>query len=115
MKKLRADREKVLHKMLVEEGRLKKRAKANIRSACTTSIGVLKMVYQKEYRGDPLIIHRIEDTQDNLAKIEALAGAEEGRRPDRDREEARRAAREPEGAAVAQRGAHLQGLRRSTG
>jgi len=72
VKKFAETAEKVLHKMLVEEGRLKRRSKANIRAASTTSIGVLKMVYQKEYRGDPLIIRRIEDTQDNLAKVEAL-------------------------------------------
>jgi hypothetical protein len=72
MKRFAETAEKVVHKMLVEEGRLKKRSKANIRSACTTAIGVLKMTYQKEYRGDPLIIHRIEDTQDQLAKVEAL-------------------------------------------
>jgi hypothetical protein len=72
VKKFAQTAEKVLHKMLVEEGRLKKRCKANIRSTSTTAIGVVKMVYQKEYRGDPIIIHRIEDTQDNLAKIEAL-------------------------------------------
>jgi hypothetical protein len=72
MKKFAQTAEKVVHKMLVEEGRLKRRCKANIRSASTTSIGVLKMTYQKEYRGDPLIIHRIEDTQDQLAKVEAL-------------------------------------------
>jgi hypothetical protein len=65
--------ETVLHKMLVEEGRLKKRAKANIRSACGTSIGVLKLTYQKELRGDPLVIRRIEDTQDQLARVETLA------------------------------------------
>jgi len=72
MKKFAQTAEKVVHKMLIEEGRLKRRSKANIRSASTTSIGVLKMTYQKEYRGDPLIIHRIDDTQDQLAKVEAL-------------------------------------------
>jgi hypothetical protein len=112
MKSFAATAEKVLHKMLVEEGRLKKRAKANIRATCTTSVGVLKLAYQKEYRGDPLIIHRIEDAQDNLAKIEALAASlKKEDDPSRDRAEAGRAAREPQGAAVEGRGAHLQGLR----
>jgi hypothetical protein len=72
IKKFAQTAEKVVRKMMVEEGRLKKRAKANIRSACGTSIGVLKLTYQHEYRGDPLIIRRIEDTQDQLANIEAL-------------------------------------------
>lgn len=75
VKKFAQTAEKVVHKMLVEEGRLKKRSKANIRSTANTSIGVLKMTYQSEYRGDPLIINRIEDTQDNLARVEALIKA----------------------------------------
>jgi hypothetical protein len=75
MKSFASTAEKGLSKMLIEEGRLKKRAKANIRAACGTSIGVLKLTYQKEYRGDALIIHRIEDAQDNLAKIETLAAS----------------------------------------
>ena len=72
VKKFCATAEKVIRKMLVEEGKLKKRAKANIRSACVTSFGVLKVIYQKEYRGDPIAVRRIEDTQDNLARVEAL-------------------------------------------
>lgn len=72
VKKFCATAEKVVRKMLVEEGKLKKRAKANIRAACGTSYGALKVIYQKEYRGDPIAVRRIEDTQDNLAKVEAL-------------------------------------------
>ncbi len=72
VKKFCATAEKVIRKMLVEEGKLKKRAKANIRSTCVTSFGVLKVIYQKEYRGDPIAVRRIEDTQDNLARVEAL-------------------------------------------
>ena len=72
VKKFCATAEKVIRKMLVEEGKLKKRAKANIRSAMVTSYGVLKVIYQKEYRGDPVAVRRIEDTQDNLARVEAL-------------------------------------------
>jgi hypothetical protein len=64
--------EKVIRKMLVEEGKLKKRAKANIRSASVTSFGVLKVLYQQDYRGDPIAVRRLEDTQDNLARVEAL-------------------------------------------
>ena len=72
VKKFCATAEKVIRKMLVEEGKLKKRAKANIRSACVTSFGVLKVGYQREYRGDAIAVRRIEDTQDNLARLEAL-------------------------------------------
>jgi hypothetical protein len=72
VKKFCATAEKVIRNMLVEEGKLKKRAKANIRAACATGYGVLKVIYQKEYRGDPIAVRRIEDTQDNLARVEAL-------------------------------------------
>jgi hypothetical protein len=72
VKKFCSSAEKVIRKMLVEEGKLKKRAKANIRATCVTSFGVLKVLYQKEYRGDPVAVRRIEDTQDNLSRVEAL-------------------------------------------
>ncbi len=72
IKRFAATAEKVVRKMLVEEGKLKKRAKANIRSTCVTSFGVLKLLYQNEYRGAPIAIRRIEDTQENLAHVEAL-------------------------------------------
>ena len=72
VKRFGATADKVISKMLVEEGKLKKRAKANIRAACVTSFGVLKVIYQKEYRGDPIAVRRIEDAQDNLARIESL-------------------------------------------
>jgi hypothetical protein len=75
VKKFCATGDKVIRKMMVEEGKLKKRAKANIRATLVTSFGVLKMVYQKEFRGDPITIRRIEDTQDNLARVEALIQA----------------------------------------
>lgn len=73
VKKFAATAEKGIRKMLVEEAKLKKRAKANIRSTSVTSYGVLKMIYQREYRGDPIAVRRMEDAQDNLARIEALA------------------------------------------
>jgi hypothetical protein len=73
VKKFCTTAERVIDKLLTEEGKLKKRAKANIRSTSTTAYGVLKVLFQKEYRGDPIAVRRIEDTQDNLARIEALA------------------------------------------
>jgi hypothetical protein len=80
----------VLRKMLVEEGRLKKRAKANIRATSTASYGVLKMVYQRERRGDPLIVRRIEDSQDNLDNVEAaIQRRRRRRRPGQARQAAR--------------------------
>lgn len=67
-----ATAEKVIRKMLVEEGKLKKRAKANIRATMVTGFGVLKVLYQTEYRGDPIAVRRLEDSQDNLARVEGL-------------------------------------------
>jgi hypothetical protein len=63
----------VVHELLIDEARLKKRVKANLRATSTTSYGVLKLIYQSEWRGDPLQVRRIHDTQDNLARIEAMA------------------------------------------
>ncbi len=62
----------MLNKCFVKETRLKQRMKSDIRSTMTTGIGWLKMVMQKEYRGDPAILRRMNDMQDNLAKVEML-------------------------------------------
>ena len=72
IKKFAATGEKVIRKMLVDEGKLKKRAKANIRATLVTGYGALKKTYQEQFHGDPVIVHRINDTQDNLARVEAL-------------------------------------------
>jgi hypothetical protein len=64
-----------------------------------TSYGVLKVIYQKEYRGDPIAVRRIEDTQDNLARVEALI--EQLKKTDDPAELAKKRdelKREPEGA-----------------
>jgi hypothetical protein len=73
VKKFGTTAEAVLGQMFVREGKLKKRAKANIRATETTSYGVLKMVYQSDLQGDPIVLRRIQDAQDNIARIEALA------------------------------------------
>ena len=72
VKKVCTTAEQLLSQMLVKEGKLKRRAKSNLRSTMGTSYGVLKMVYQKDYHGDPLTLRRIQDVQDNLARIETL-------------------------------------------
>lgn len=73
IKKFASTAERLLDQCLVVEGRLKKRMKSGIRSTSTTGYGVLKLLYQEEYRGDPIAVRRIEDTQDNLARVEGLA------------------------------------------
>lgn len=62
----------VISRKFVTEGKLKKRAKSAIRSAMTTSTGWAKVSWQKDVRNDPLIDNRINDTQDNLQRIQYL-------------------------------------------
>lgn len=56
----------------LERGRLKKRAKAAVRAALTCSYGILKVVYQRSLEDDPIILGRLQDAQDNLARIDGL-------------------------------------------
>lgn len=63
--------ETVTNRML-EKAKLKARAKASVRSALTSSFGVVKVMYQRDITQDPVIVSRINDTQDNILKIEQL-------------------------------------------
>jgi len=72
IKKFARTAEQFLNETVIDEAKLKKRAKANIRSALGTSYGVLKLGLQEEYRGDPVSVRRVQDTQDNLSRVEAL-------------------------------------------
>lgn len=56
----------------LDQARLKARAKATVRSALTSSFGVVKVMYQRDIHEDPIIMARINDTQDNILKIEQL-------------------------------------------
>lgn len=51
---------------------LKGRAKATVRSALTSSFGLVKVMYQRDIRKDPIIVARINDTQDNILEVERL-------------------------------------------
>ncbi|MFM8899169.1 MAG: hypothetical protein ACKOF9_04365 [Burkholderiales bacterium] len=51
---------------------LKGRAKSSVRSALTSSFGVVKVMYQRDIRHDPIIAARINDTQDNILEVERL-------------------------------------------
>lgn len=62
----------VVSRKFVKDGRLKKRAKSAIRSAMTTAVGWAKVSWQKDVRTDRLIENRINDTQDNLQRIQYL-------------------------------------------
>lgn len=62
----------MLKRLFIEEAELKNRVKSNIRSAMTTSVGWLKLTFQNSLTGDPIILRRHNDLQDNLQKLEAL-------------------------------------------
>lgn len=51
---------------------MKKRGKAVVRGTLTSTVGYAKVIYQQEYRDDPIIRNRINDTQDNIEKINLL-------------------------------------------
>lgn len=63
--------EKVTNTCL-EKADLKGRAKASVRSALTSSFGIVKVMYQRDIRQDPIITARINDTQDNILEVERL-------------------------------------------
>lgn len=56
----------------LEKADLKGRAKASVRSALTSSFGIVKVMYQRDIRQDPIIQGRINDTQDNIQEVERL-------------------------------------------
>lgn len=56
----------------LENAGLKARGKATVRSALTSSFGVVKVMYQRDIKEDPIIKGRIQDTQDNIKDIEGL-------------------------------------------
>ncbi len=71
LKKFCATLEKVTNKQL-ERADLKGRAKASVRAALTSSFGIVKVMYQRDIRQDPVIVGRINDTQDNILEVERL-------------------------------------------
>lgn len=56
----------------LEKADLKGRAKASVRSALTSSFGIVKVMYQRDIKQDPIIQSRINDTQDNILEVERL-------------------------------------------
>jgi hypothetical protein len=65
----------VLNRMFVRGGRLKKRITRAIPSAMTNGVAWLKVSYQRDFQQDPVIVNRIADAQDNLARIRALTAS----------------------------------------
>lgn len=56
----------------LENAKLKKRGKSTVKAALTCSLGIVKVMYQKDMAEDPLIQGRIPDTQDNIAHVEKI-------------------------------------------
>ncbi|MBC2768569.1 hypothetical protein [Pusillimonas minor] len=63
--------ETVTNRALVDAG-LKKRAKSLLTAAMTCYHGVIKVTYQRDINTDPYIRDRINDTQDNIVRLEHL-------------------------------------------
>ncbi|HCP79422.1 MAG TPA: hypothetical protein DIU11_17345, partial [Pusillimonas sp.] len=63
--------ETVTNRSLSDAG-LKKRAKSLLAAAMTCYYGVLKVTYQRDIQTDPIIQNRINDTQDNILRLERL-------------------------------------------
>lgn len=58
--------------LALEKAQLKNRAKSTVRAALTCSIGILKVMYQRNVSQDAYIQNRINDAQENLLAIDAL-------------------------------------------
>jgi len=56
----------------MRDAHLKKRMKMTVLGALIEYFGVLKVTYQRDLRTDPAIIQRINDTQDNIERLEGL-------------------------------------------
>lgn len=56
----------------LEKAKIKKRAKASVRAALTSSFGIVKVMYQRDIHEDPMIQSRMNDTQDNIVALEKL-------------------------------------------
>lgn len=70
--RLFADTVSTVTQTMLEDAKLKQKAKRAVKAAMTCSFGVVKVQWQRDLREDPQIKQRIEDTQDNLLRIEAL-------------------------------------------
>ena len=63
---------------MLEDAKLKRSAKRAVRAAMTCAFGIVKLQYQRDIRTDPIIAKRIQDSQDNVIRIEGLLRSIEG-------------------------------------
>lgn len=64
--------ETILNRQMREAG-LKDAAKNAVRSVFSAALGWVKVTYQRDLHRDPLIIRRMNDTQDEILRVESLA------------------------------------------
>lgn len=70
--RLFADTVSTVTQTMLEDAKLKQKAKRAVKAAMTCSFGIVKVQWQRDMKEDPHIKARIEDTQDNLAYINGL-------------------------------------------
>ena len=63
---------------MLDDARLKQKAKRAVRGAMTSTFSVVKVQYQRDIRTDPIIVRRIQDAQDNILNIEGILAQMEG-------------------------------------
>lgn len=61
-----------LNHVLIDEAKMKRRIKSAVRSTMATSVGWLKLTFQHSLMGDPLMVRRANDLQDNIRRAESL-------------------------------------------
>lgn len=64
--------ELALNRYAIRGTQLKARGKEAVRASLTCTTGWVKVIFQRDKREDPLIRNRINDTQDNIQRIEQL-------------------------------------------
>jgi archaellum component FlaC len=68
----------LINRLLVKDGKLKKKGKSSVRASLTTTVGWVKLIWQEDIEEDPLVINRIQDTQDNIQRMKMLMKKSEG-------------------------------------
>lgn len=72
VKEFAATLQVVLNRYAVRATNLKARGKEAVRSSLTCTTGWVKVIFQRDRKTDPLVKQRIEDAQDNIARLESL-------------------------------------------
>lgn len=71
-KKFALTAEIMVSRVLVKDCKVKVKAKKMLRSAYATSIGWWKLTWQEQVQTDPIVVARLQDTQDNIERVRQL-------------------------------------------